>query len=143
MRNLDQNIWLPHIWFFLYTVAHSYPDSPNKVTKRKYYDFIQNLPLYFPHSEISNQFSHLLDMFPVTPYLGNKDSFTYWVHCMHNKLNHELGNDPKTYLQHIDDYYNEYLPQRIKLSEKWGIQKKYIIFGFIVFCMVFIIMYTT
>jgi hypothetical protein len=51
-------------------------------------------------------------MFPVTPYLGNKDSFTYWVHCMQNKLNHELGqDDPKTYLQHLDDYYNEYLPQ--------------------------------
>ena len=143
MRTLDQNIWLPHVWFFLYTVAHSYPDTPNKITKRKYYDFIQNLPLYFPHEKISNQFSHLLDLFPVTPYLGNKDSFTYWVHCMQNKLNHELGVEQKTYLQHIDDYYNEYLPKRAKLSEKWGIQRKYIIFGFIVLCMFCIIMLMT
>jgi hypothetical protein len=62
---------------------------------------------------------------------------------MQNKLNHELGIEPKTYLQHLDDYYNQYLPQRVKLSEKWGIQKKYIIFGFIVLCMFFIIMFTT
>jgi hypothetical protein len=143
MRNLDETIWLPHIWFFLYTVAHSYPDTPNKVTKRKYYDFIQNLPLYFPHERISNQFSHLLDAFPVTPYLENKDSFTYWVHCINNKLNRELGKEERTYLQHLDAYYNEYLPKQIKISEKLGIQRKYIIFGFIVICMFFIIMYYT
>lgn len=141
MRNLNEAIWLPHIWFFLYTVAHAYPDYPNKITKRKYYDFIQNLPLYFPHERVSNQFSHLLDAFPVTPYLDNKDSFTYWVHCIHNKMSHELGMDQSTYLQHIDEYYNQYLPQKVKISEKFGIQKKYIIFGFITLCVFFIIMY--
>ena len=142
MRNLDEKVWLPHVWFFLYTVAHSYPDTPNQVTRRKYYDFIQNMPLYFPHDRISNVFSHLLDMFPVTPYLGNKDSFTYWVHCMNNKLNNELGTgDPKTYLEHLDNYYKEYLPKHVQLSAKWGIQKKYIIFGFIAICMFIVLLY--
>ena len=43
--NFDPNIWGPHYWFFLHTIAESYPLHPNSVTKKKYYDSIQNFPL--------------------------------------------------------------------------------------------------
>ena len=131
MKELNPNIWIPHIWFFLYTVAHTYPEVPNAVSKRKYYDFVQNLPLYFPESSCSNHFSRVLDSFPVTPYLDNKDSFTYWVHCVHNRMNAYIGEPEKTYLQHLDTYYDSYLPKQYVLTEKKGIQKKYIVFGLI------------
>ena len=140
MKNLDETIWLPHFWFFLFTLAHSYPDTPNKVTKRKYYDFVQNLPLFLPHDTIRNQFSHLLDEFPVSPYLDHKDSFTYWVHVMNNKLNFKLGYLQKTYLQNLDEYYNHFLPQPLQISDKIGFQKKYIIFTLII-CLMFMIIY--
>jgi len=39
--NFEPDVWGPHYWFFLHTIAHSYPESPNAVTKRKYYDLIQ------------------------------------------------------------------------------------------------------
>jgi hypothetical protein len=42
-----------------------------------------------------------------------------------------LGLPEKTYLQHLDEYYGEYLPKQYVLSERRGISKKYIIFGFI------------
>ena len=29
-------IWGPHYWFFLNTVAMTYPNFPNKVTKKKW-----------------------------------------------------------------------------------------------------------
>ena len=77
MKDLDPDVWLPHFWFFLYTVAHSYPVFPNKITKRKYYDFIQNLPLYIPHEGVRKHFIQVLDYFPVTPYLDNQDSDVY------------------------------------------------------------------
>ena len=131
MKELDPIVWLPHFWFFLYSTAHCYPDTPNSVTKRKYYDFVLNLPLYFPNATCSNYFSRLLDTFPVTPYLDNKDSFTYWVHCIQNRMDQYLGLPEKTYLQHLDEYYGEYLPKQYVLSERRGISKKYIIFGFI------------
>lgn len=143
MKPLNPNIWIPHIWFFLYTVAHTYPDTPNAVTKRKYYDFVQNLPLYFPEDACSNHFSRVLDNFPVTPYLDNKDSFTYWVHCVHNRMNAYIGEAEKTYLQHLDDYYQEYLPKQYVLSEKKGIHKKYIIFGIIFILSFFIVWHYT
>ena len=30
----DPNVWGPHYWFFLHTIAESYPLHPNDVTKK-------------------------------------------------------------------------------------------------------------
>ena len=46
--SLDSAIWGPHYWFFLHTIALSYPIRPNTPTKKKYYEFIQNIPLFIP-----------------------------------------------------------------------------------------------
>ena len=35
---LDPTIWGPHYWFFLHTIAMTYPIRPNDVTKKKYYE---------------------------------------------------------------------------------------------------------
>jgi hypothetical protein len=68
----------------------TYPHHPNAVTKKKYYEFIQNLPLFLPVEEISGEFSKLIDKYPITPYLDNRDSFVRWMHFIHNKINEKL-----------------------------------------------------
>ena len=52
---LDAKVWGPHYWFMIHTIAISYPLRPNAVTKKKYYDFIQNLPLFIPIESIDNK----------------------------------------------------------------------------------------
>jgi hypothetical protein len=132
------SVWGPHYWFFMTTLALSYPDSPNAVTKRKYYDFITNLPLFIPNSEIGNRFSHLLDKYPVTPYLDNRDSFIKWVHFIHNKVNHLLGKEEISLEAALEKYFAEYRPKPIVLSEqlRW---KKYAVVGVFIFICLFII----
>ena len=75
------------IGFFLHTIAESYPLHPNSVTKKKYYDLIQNFPLFIPIEEMGNTFSELIDKYPVSPYLDQRESFVRWVHFIHNKVN--------------------------------------------------------
>ena len=135
---LDPAIWYPHFWFFLRSVAHTYPDSPNAVTKRKYYDFIQNIPLFIPNSRQSSEFSRILEGFPISPYLANRDSFFFWIHFVQNRIDRKLGNAEKTNLEHMEEYYHSYKPQEIILSKKFGIDKKNIILGFTILCMFFI-----
>ena len=53
---LNPNIWLPHLKFILQTIAITYPARPNDVSRRKYYDLIQNLPVYFPFNPIGKNF---------------------------------------------------------------------------------------
>ena len=57
---LDPTVWGPHYWFMLHTTALTYPIHPNATTKKKYYDFIYNLPLFIPHRNISNAFADVL-----------------------------------------------------------------------------------
>ena len=54
MSYLDPKIWGPHYWFFLHTIAVTYPHNPNSVTKKKYYDLIQNLHIFLPIAMMVN-----------------------------------------------------------------------------------------
>jgi hypothetical protein len=104
----DPEVWGPHYWFVLHTLAQCYPDYPNDVTKRKYYDFINNLPLFIPHTSIGNRFAELLDKYPVTPYLDKKQSFIRWVCFIHNKVNGYLGKHEFTLQEANDAYFSQY-----------------------------------
>ena len=58
---LNPKVWMPYLWFILYTIAIEYPKNPNDFTKKKYYSFIQNLPIYFPAYPMGSYFTKLLD----------------------------------------------------------------------------------
>ena len=137
----DPDVWGPHYWFFLHTIAESYPKNPNDVTKRKYYDFIQNMPLFIPIEEMGNKFSEMLDRYPVSPYLDNRDSFVRWVHFIHNKFNVLLGKKEITLPQALDNYRNEYKPKPVRLSEKLNLKKHYIHLAVILTCVFLIYLY--
>jgi len=123
-KSLDPNVWGPHFWFFLMTLAISYPLKANDVTKKKYYDVINNFPLFIPHPKIGNNFSNLLDKYPVSPYLEGKDSFLKWVHFIHNKVNIEIGKDEITYTEAVNNYHELYKPKEIIMREQIKYRKK-------------------
>ena len=132
MNYLDPTIWGPHYWFFLHTLAMTYPHHPNAVTKKKYYEFIQNLPLFLPVEEISSSFSKLIEIYPITPYLDNRDSFVRWMYFIHNKINEKLEKPQITLNEFYVNYYNQYKSQDEKLSEFYKIREKLIYGGIIV-----------
>ena len=100
-------VWGPKYWFVLHSVAYNYPEHPNDVTKRKYYDFIQNIPLFLPNIDMGNNFSNLLDKYPVSPYLDCRDSFIRWVHFIHNKVNRHLHKKEITLVDSLDKYLQD------------------------------------
>lgn len=125
---LDPKVWGPHYWFVLHTIAISYPKYPNKVIKKKMYDFIQNLPLFLPIEEIGNNFSKFLNKYPVTPYLDSRKSLMRWVHFIHNKINISLNKPEITFEKSIAKYYEHYKPIEIKLKEIKVYQEKKMFF---------------
>lgn len=121
---LDPKVWGAHYWFFLHTVAMTYPHHPNTVTKKKYYEFIQNLPLFLPVQEISSEFSKLIDKYPITPYLDNRDSFIRWTHFIHNKINQKLEKPPISLNEFYVKYYDEYKLDNVKAVEYYKLKEK-------------------
>jgi|TARA_B110000093_G_C12960933_1_gene407232 hypothetical protein len=134
----NPEVWGPQYWFFLHTVSESYPNTPNEVTKRKYYDLIQNIPLFIPVEDMGNKFSELLDKYPVSPYLDNRDSFVRWVHFIHNKMNVMLGKEEVTLQKALDMYREQYKPKPIYLHERVNLHKHYI-HALLIFLCIFLI----
>jgi hypothetical protein len=137
---LDSKVWGPHYWFFLHTIAITYPLHPNTMTKKKYYEFIHNIPLFIPIDSMSTYFSKLLDEYPVTPYLDTRDSFIRWMHFIHNKINERLEK-PKISLEDFyKEYYEAYKPKQEQLSH-WVKKRGKIVYFFLLFSLFGLIYY--
>jgi hypothetical protein len=123
---LSPEVWGPHYWFFLHTIALTYPHRPNDITKKKYYEFIQNLPIFMPIEETSSEFIKLLDKYPVQPYLDSRDAFVRWMHFIHNKVNERLEKPKITLTDFYSSYYEHYKPKEIRLKDQYRIKEKLI-----------------
>jgi len=128
----EPDVWGPHYWFFLHTIAMSYPEYPNATTKRKYYDLIQNFPMFIPDKDIGDKFSKTLDKYPVRPYLDNRDSFVRWVCFIHNKYNEWLKKPEISLAESYHRYLTHYTPKPVVISERIGIHKRYILAIFVI-----------
>ena len=133
---LEPKVWGPFYWFVLHTIALTYPLNPNEVTKKKYYDFIQNLPLFLPIPEIGNTFSKILDDYPVTPYLDSRPSFIKWMHFIHNKINVSLELPEMTMDEAMIAYYEHYKPKAVKDEEQRKRREKFVFLGIILFIII-------
>lgn len=136
---LEPKVWGPFYWFVLHTIALTYPINPNETTKKKYYDFIQNLPLFLPIPEIGNNFSKLLDDFPVTPYLDSRPSFIKWMHFIHNKINVSLDMAEMTMDEAMIAYYEHYKPKEVKNEEQRKRREKYVFLGIVLLIIIAVI----
>lgn len=123
---LDSKIWGPHYWFVLHTIALTYPIYPNETIKKKYYDFIYNLPIFIPISNMGNSFSELLDLYPVTPYLDSRESLIKWMYFIHNKINSSLNLPEKTLTESLASYHKLYESKDININEKNVKKERYI-----------------
>ena len=133
---LNPKVWGPHYWFVLHTIANTYPLAPNDVTKKKYYDFIQNLPLLLPIEEIGNSFAKYLDKYPVTPYLDSRPSFMKWMHFIHNKINVSIGGPELSMEESMAQYYEEYKPKVVKDAEQRKQREKLIFLLILLFLLI-------
>ena len=103
----DADVWGPHFWFVLLTVALNYPqETPPDGIRRRNYDFVQSLPLFLPDPHMGDNFAHIINEYPVSPYLDSRHHFVQWVNFIHNKINH-VTNKPQMSLEVALKQYND------------------------------------
>ena len=140
MVDLDATIWGPHYWFFLHTATMTYPLHPNDGAKKKYYEFIQNVPLFIPNASMAKSFQETLDTYPVSPYLDSRDALTRWMHFIHNKMNKRLGQRQISMTKFYEDYHDRYKPRDVKIIE-YAKTKRQVLYALLV-CALFASIYT-
>tara|TARA_B100000029_G_C17328091_1_gene870654 strand:- start:4 stop:375 length:372 start_codon:yes stop_codon:yes gene_type:complete len=117
-----------------------YPENPNNMMKKKYYELFSNLPLFLPETNIANYFLKLLDKYPIEPYLTSRISLMKWLHFIHNKINEKCGKKILGFNESLELYYNHYKPKNIIDDNKKKMKKIYINIGTII-GMFFLIIY--
>jgi len=124
--SLSKEVWLPYVKFFMLTIALNYPTHPNDVSKKKYYDFIQNLPLFIPMEPFGNEFIKTIDNYPVTPYLESRLSLMKWVHYIFNKIQKEHNMETETFQTSLEKYYDHYKPSKQQDKDYYHLKRKMI-----------------
>lgn len=126
---LNPEVWLEHFKFIMTTISLKYPEYPNDVTKKKYYEFIQNIPLFIPMKPLGDDFIKMIDDFPVTPYLDSRLSFMKWVNFIHNKISRKMGIPDESLFDSLEKYYSCYKPKYLVSEERKQQNMKYIKFS--------------
>ena len=110
---LDMNVWGPHYWFIIHTVAMTYPKVPGSTTKKRYYTFYTELPYLLPHKKSRKLFTDILQKYPITPYLDSKESLIKWTHFIHNKVNIKYNKPTVSYKEFYETYHRQYIPKPV------------------------------
>ena len=121
---LDPAVWGPHFWFVLHTFAISYPLQPDAATKRAYYEFVTNLPIFIPNDQIAKHVAQLLQQYPISQYLDSRDQFIMWAHFIHNRVNAQLEKEQLPFDRYHETYYAHYRPAHEKLAELAAFREK-------------------
>jgi hypothetical protein len=79
-----------------------------------------------PVEKIATEFSQLLEQYPVTPYLDNRESFVRWTWFVHNKINEKLEKPKISMEDFYKQYYENYKPSGVKYREFYKIREKVI-----------------
>jgi hypothetical protein len=135
---MDPVIWGPHYWYVLHSIAKTYPVYPTEVSRKKYYEFILNIPIFLPDEEIGNRFSLLLDKYPVSSYLNTRKSLMKWMHFIHNKINTSLGKEHIGYKESLT-LQNEYNNKKkfVPLTQQYRITIYRLVTIIILLCITF------
>jgi hypothetical protein len=74
----------------------------------------------------------LIDKYPITPYLDNRDSFVRWMHFIHNKINEKLEKPQISLNDFFVEYYDAYKSKDEKFIEFYKLRSKLIYGGILV-----------
>lgn len=83
----DRNLWERDMWISFYCIAASY--SPEFYQSA--IDFFKTVQYVLPTEETRNLFSHLVEQYPIEPYLNSNHDLFFWVYLINDAYCKKLG----------------------------------------------------
>ena len=85
-------VWGPPLWHILHIMSFNYPPKPTEKDKQKYYNFLISLRDVLPCVYCRNNFfDNLSDCDFREEVFASRDSFSRFIHRLHNQVNTMLG----------------------------------------------------
>jgi hypothetical protein len=105
---INDLIQVKDVLCFIKLICFYYVDSPNDVLKKKYYELLLNIPVYYPNSYFSQEYLKLLDLNPLSSYLDNKIDLLHWCHYIESSILVKYGEQSQNYDSWIVTYNKRY-----------------------------------
>lgn len=93
---------------FIKIICFYYSKTPNETLKKKYYDVLSNIPIFYPNAVFTNEYLSLLDSNPLSSFLDNKTDLLHWCHFIENQILKKYGIQTQNYASWILDYNKRY-----------------------------------
>ena len=104
MTNILPNVWGPSGWKFIHFVALGYPDNPTNEHINSYQQFYESLQDILPCPKCSDHYQQMIQQYPVSDHLTNRDALFRWSVDIHNQVNKRLGKSTTSYDQALAMY---------------------------------------
>ena len=107
------DIWGPHAWEFIHSVAYAYPTDPTNEDKKHYKEFFITLQYVLPCVGCKKSYGEFIadELILGDENLKDRSSLTLWVFNLHQRVNKKLG---KTYNITYEEICHKYDGYRIK-----------------------------
>jgi len=129
---MEPDVWGPHYWFVLHTIAFNYPTTPSAIQKKIHYRLVHNLHEFLPdHKDL---YCRILVKHPVQPYLDSRADFIKWMNLIHNEVNLSLNKPTVSLADHYAIMKDLQTPQLSK-TQRFLKSKRlltYILFVFMI-----------
>ena len=125
--NPNPEVFGPHFWFTMHSIAFFYPEYPNTNTMRIHKEFFESFIHLLPCEKCKNHYKMLLTKYPIDGHLDSREQLSRWVVFIHNQVNKKLGKPEKDFESVVQYYKNAYSQSPSQITKK----TKGLLFGII------------
>lgn len=140
---IDDVKQIKDIFSFMKIICFYYSHKPNDTLKKKYYDILSNVPIYYPNAFFTKEYLNLLNSNPLASYLDNREDLLHWCHFIETSILKRLGLQSQNYETWLMEYHQKYeKPYHYENKEKTHfLYNEYVFYGIILAALIAIIKY--
>jgi hypothetical protein len=115
---MNPDIWGPHAWFLLYSVALAYPEQPTDKDKKNYYNFYMSLMDVLPCIKCRVHYTENIEKYPLTDeILSSKKLLFKWLHTIQSEVKKSQGKSPYKLTDTYEFFNKAYATNKIPFKE--------------------------
>lgn len=106
---MKSEIWGPHAWIFLHSIALEYPNNPSEIDKKNMISFFNSLGNVLPCYKCKVNFKkHIKDKPLTDEILSSKNNLVKWLIDIHNSVNKNNNKQVLSYEQALKETLSLY-----------------------------------
>jgi hypothetical protein len=138
---IDDVKQIKDVFVFMKIICFYYSNKPNDTLKKKYYDVLSNIPVYYPNEFFTKEYLDLLNSNPVVSFLDSRDDLLHWCHFIETTILKRLGLPSQNYASWLMEYHQTYEKPYHCDNKEPGLYNEYVFYGIILAVLISIIKY--